>query len=77
MERMGRAPSTFRQADLTRALKAVNAAGYSAVRIQIDKTGKLDITTTTTTTEGGASGDTDLDRELKAWEGDRGRQVSP
>jgi hypothetical protein len=71
---MGRVPSTFRQADLTRALKAVNAAGYSAVRIQIDKTGKLDITTTTTTTtEGGASGDTDLDRELADWEGRRGR----
>jgi hypothetical protein len=47
MERMGRVPSTFRQTDLARALKAVNAAGYSAVRIQIDKTGKIDITTTT------------------------------
>jgi hypothetical protein len=47
MERMGRVPSTFRQTDLARALKAVNAAGYSAVRIQIDKSGKIDITTTT------------------------------
>jgi hypothetical protein len=36
---MSRAPSTFRQRDLTRALKAAKAAGYDAVRITIKRGG--------------------------------------
>jgi hypothetical protein len=45
MEQMGRASSTFRQTDVVRALKAVRAAGYSAVRVLVDKTGRIEITT--------------------------------
>ncbi len=44
---MGKSPSTFRQTDITRALKAVRAAGYSAVRVLIDKAGRIEIATAT------------------------------
>jgi hypothetical protein len=42
---MARAPSTFRQQDVTRAVKAVAAAGVHISRIEIDKTGKIVIVT--------------------------------
>jgi hypothetical protein len=43
---MPRAPSTFRQQDVTRAVKAVTAAGVNIARIEIDKSGKIVIITT-------------------------------
>ena len=42
---MPRAPSTFRQQDVTRAVKAVAAAGVHIARVEIDKTGKITIIT--------------------------------
>jgi hypothetical protein len=42
---MARAPSTFRQQDVTRAVKAVTAAGVHVVCIEIDKSGKICIIT--------------------------------
>jgi hypothetical protein len=38
---MARGSLTFRQADITRALKAVVAAGAEVVRVEVDKEGKI------------------------------------
>jgi hypothetical protein len=46
---MARAPSTFRQQDVTRAVKAVTAAGVHIVRVEIDKAGKIVIITANAT----------------------------
>jgi hypothetical protein len=40
---MSRAPSTFRQQDITKAVKAVTAAGVDIARVEIDKSGKITI----------------------------------
>ena len=42
---MARAPSTFRQKDVTRAVKAVVAAGVGIARVEIDSAGKIVIVT--------------------------------
>jgi hypothetical protein len=42
---MSRVPSTFRQADVTKAVKAVVAAGVDIARIEIDAAGKIVIVT--------------------------------
>ncbi len=38
---MTRRPCTFKQQDVTRALKATKAAGIDVQRIEIDKDGKI------------------------------------
>jgi hypothetical protein len=43
---MARAPSTFRQQDVTRAIKTAVAAGVHIARIEVDGTGKIAIVTT-------------------------------
>ena len=42
---MTRGLSTFRQRDVTAAVKAVVAAGVGIARVEIDKTGNIRITT--------------------------------
>jgi hypothetical protein len=38
---MSRAPLSFKQRDLTRAIKAVEAAGLTIARAEVDKDGKI------------------------------------
>jgi hypothetical protein len=38
---MSRTAATFRQHDVTRALRAVAAAGMAAARVEIDQSGKI------------------------------------
>jgi hypothetical protein len=62
---MARARSTFRQQDVTRAVKAVVAAGVGIARVEIDKAGKIVIVSSTGLTSEPQS---DLDKELQEWE---------
>jgi hypothetical protein len=55
---MARAPSTFRQQDVTRAVKAVAAAGVHIARIEIDKSGKIAIITADPTDHPGETTET-------------------
>jgi hypothetical protein len=59
---MPRAPSTFRQQDVTKAVKAVTAAGVHIARVEIDKTGKIVIITADATDLAGET------REANEWD---------
>jgi hypothetical protein len=56
-----RPPSTFRQQDITRAVRAVAAAGVHIGRVEIDKSGKIVIVT------GGAKAELSELAPLDAW----------
>jgi hypothetical protein len=68
---MSRAPSTFRQQDVTRAVKAVAAAGVDIARVEIDRFGKIVIVTGKPLEA--TSPQDDLDRELVEWESHHGQ----
>jgi hypothetical protein len=63
---MPRSPSTFRQTDLTRAIKAARNAGVGVTRAEIAKDGKITITIGRTS---GENADVELtpDDELERW----------
>lgn len=61
---MGRPRSSFRQADVTRAVKAVAAAGVGIAQVEIGRDGKIVVVTL----QSAASPQDDLDRELAEFE---------
>ena len=44
---MSRRPQSFRQSDVTKALKATVKAGIAVARVEIDKNGKIVVVTAT------------------------------
>ena len=60
---MARSPSTFRQQDVTRAVKALAAAGVSIARVEISRDGKIVLVPLRP-----AGPQDDLDRELAEFE---------
>jgi hypothetical protein len=42
---VSRGPQTFRQRDLTRAVRAVRNAGVDVLRVEVDGTGKIVVVT--------------------------------
>ena len=65
---MARAPSPFRQADVTKAVKAVRAAGVDIVRVELTNDGKIVIVIG----EAQPTVQDDLDRELAEFEAHHG-----
>ena len=65
---MARAPSTFRQADVTKAVKAARSAGVDIVRVELTKDGRIVIVTG----EANPAVQDDLDRELAEFEARHG-----
>jgi hypothetical protein len=59
---MSRGPLTFRQADVTRALRAVKDAGVEVARVEVDKTGKIVVVVGEPDKTNAAGPDTPLDR---------------
>jgi hypothetical protein len=68
---MARAPSTFRQADVTKAVKAVRAAGVDIVRVEVARDGRIVIVIVTG--EAQPAVQDDLDRELEEFAGRNGQ----
>jgi hypothetical protein len=66
-----RAPSAFRQRDVTRAVKAVVRAGVDIARVRVEITKAGSIIVTTGTDQPAAQDD--LDRELAAFEARHGQ----
>jgi hypothetical protein len=59
---MARAPSIFRQRDVTRAIKATKAAGVDISRIEIAKDGRIVIVTASDIAQTGAEEGNEWDR---------------
>jgi stringent starvation protein B len=70
---MARALSTFRQADVTRAVKAVRSAGVNIARVEVARDGRIVIITAEAQC---AAQDDDLDRELAEFEARHGQYQS-
>ncbi|NJL07371.1 MAG: hypothetical protein HC900_03245 [Methylacidiphilales bacterium] len=66
---MSRKPATFRQTDVTRAVRAVAAAGLRVARVEVDRSGKIVVVSESAM----APPMDDLDRELAEFEARNGQ----
>lgn len=66
---MSRGPCTFKQQDVTRALRGALAAGVEIQRVEIDKLGRIIVVTGSSP----AAAVDDLDRELAEFEARHGQ----
>jgi hypothetical protein len=62
---MSRGPATFRQRDLTAAVKAMRAAGCEVVRVEIGKDGKIIVVTGTGAVKASEAADNFFDEKMK------------
>lgn len=62
---------TFRQGDVTRAIRAMRNAGVDLLRVEIEKSGRI-VLITSSSAGGGLSPADDLDRELEEFEARHG-----
>lgn len=60
---MSRGAATFKQSDLTRALKAARDAGVTIARVEIDKAGKIVVIAGTPKNDDDRGGENEWDRE--------------
>jgi hypothetical protein len=66
---MSRGPCTFKQQDVTRALRATVAAGIEVQRIEIEKDGKIIVVT------GNAGSTNEHATDLEKWKAKHARQA--
>lgn len=62
-----RGPASFRQSDVTRAIKATQKAGVALARVEIGRDGKIILVT------GAEAAPDDLDRELVSFQARHGQ----
>ena len=62
---MARRPCTFKERDVTRALRGVKAAGIEIQRVEIDKAGKIIIVSANDSPQ---TSDDEVEQELAAFE---------
>jgi hypothetical protein len=70
---MARSPATFRQQDVTRALRATVAAGIAIERVEIARDGRIVIVTASAPAMMKPDDLDDLDRELEQFEAHHGK----
>jgi hypothetical protein len=64
---MSRGPATFRQADLTKAIKGARQAGFEVSSVSVDRDGKITVQVATATPAAPPTEDDKDDAEIQRW----------
>jgi len=65
---MTRAPATFRQSDITRAIRAARAAGVDIARVEVTNAGTIVIIPAAAATTAGAAAQNGESAETNEWD---------